>query len=61
MQFAEIQRELVHHLQTPANATVRIRVDIKAESPDGYDESQIRTVRENARALGFGEADFDEE
>ena len=61
MQFSEIQRELIHHLQTAANAKVRIRVDIEAENPDGYDESQIRTVRENAQSLGFRESDFDEE
>lgn len=61
MQFSEIQRELIHHLQTAANAKVRIRVDIEAKNSDGYDESQIRTVRENAQALGFRESDFDED
>ena len=59
LQFAEIQRELIHHLQTAANARVRIRVDIEAENADGYDEAGVRTVKENARALGFGEAEFD--
>jgi predicted AAA+ superfamily ATPase len=58
LQFAEIQRELIHHLQTAANAKVRIRVDIEAENPDGYGEKEVRTIRENASALGFGESDF---
>ena len=61
LQFTDIQKELIHHLQTAANATVTIRVDIEANNPDGYDEAQVRTVRENARALGFGDAEFDEE
>ena len=60
LQFAEIQRELIHHLQIAANARVRIRVDIEAVNPDGYAESVVRTVGENARTLGFGDAEFDE-
>ena len=59
MQFAEIQRELIHHLQNPANAKVRIRVDIEAENPDGYDENTERTVRENARGLGFDQSELE--
>ena len=59
MQFAEIQRELVHHLQTPANATVRICVDIEAENPDGFNENERRTITENARSLKFIQDDFD--
>lgn len=59
MQFAEIQRELVHHLQTPANAKVRIRVDIEAENPDGFNENERRTITENARSLKFIQDDFD--
>ena len=61
LQFTDIQKELIHHLQTAANANVRIRVDIEADNPDGYDEAQVRIVRENAQALGFRDAEFDEE
>ena len=61
MQFAEIQHELIRRLQTPANDTVRIRVDIAAENSDRYDESQTRKVRENAQALWFRAAEFNED
>lgn len=53
MKFTEIQREVLQHLQSAPNARLSVRIDIESENPDGYEEQTVRTVLENARALGF--------
>lgn len=58
--YDEIQKEVLNLLSTPG-ATMRIRLDIEVESPEGYDESTQRAVRENCGTLNFKQAEFDEE
>lgn len=61
LRVEEIQAEVLHHLALPSNAIVRVRLDIEALNPEGYGESEVRTVRENARSLGFSDSEFDSE
>jgi len=59
MDFATIQKEILHHLQAPANARLQLKLDIIAENPDGYGENEERIVKENARSLGFNQGEFE--
>lgn len=52
--------EILHHLGKAPAARVRVRVVVEAESPEGFDEAIRRTVQENAAALRFVEALFEE-
>ena len=36
-----------------AGARLDITIDIQATKPDGFDESEVRTIGENARVLKF--------
>jgi len=52
--------EILRHLEKAPAARVRVRLSIEAESPEGFDEAIRRTVQENAAALRFVEAVFEE-
>jgi hypothetical protein len=39
---------------------IEIVVEIRAEKPDGFEESTIRTVSENSRTLKFEQFRFEE-
>lgn len=51
LRFSSLITELVDLFATNANARVKIRVDIEAESPNGFDETTVRAARENAKVL----------
>jgi hypothetical protein len=38
---------------------VTVKLDIEAEAPQGFDENTVRAVRENAKTLGFAQAEFE--
>ncbi|MFW0796184.1 Swt1 family HEPN domain-containing protein [Gordonia sp. CPCC 205515] len=59
--FATIQQEILQYLSVAAGTTVEVRIEITATTPDGFDESTQRTVRENANTLGFDESGFEVE
>ncbi len=55
-----ILEEVLVHL-TGAGADVRLHLDIQAYKPDGFSDSVVNTVGENAATLGFSEKGFEEE
>jgi uncharacterized protein len=60
MAYDEIQKEILNLLSAPGT-TMRVRLDIEAEAPEGFDENTQRAVRENCGTLNFTQAEFDEE
>lgn len=52
-EFADIVDELILHFTGRPGVSVRITVEIQAESRAGFRESLQRTIRENAGTLGF--------
>jgi hypothetical protein len=57
--FADLVDELVIHFTERPGVNVQITVEIQAESAAGFDENLQRTIRENARALGFRDSGFE--
>ena len=59
LKFSEIMQEVVQHFSKDPQNKVKIKVDIEAESPGGFDEATVRTARENANTLNFDQANFE--
>jgi predicted AAA+ superfamily ATPase len=59
LKFSEIMQEVVQHFSKDPQNKVKIKVDIEAESPEGFDEATVRTARENAKTLNFDQANFE--
>jgi len=60
-QFADVMQEVVQHFSAQHGITVTISVEIEAIHPVGFDGKTQGTVRENARTLGFKQAEFEAE
>ena len=60
LDYAQLSREVLSHLVGDTGTNVRIRVEIEAERPAGFDEATIRTVGENAATLKCDQAGFEE-
>lgn len=58
--FANIQQEVLAHLEAADGVTLEVRIEITASTPDGFTEQQVRTVRENAAQLKFEDTGFEE-
>nr|WP_281378415.1 DUF499 domain-containing protein [Gordonia humi] len=56
--FTELYAEVLSHLA--ADGTLELRLEVTAENPGGFDDRTRRTVSENARTLGFEQAEFEE-
>ncbi len=52
--------EVLQHLAATPGVSLKVRVEIEAEAPDGFSEFQVRTVSENSSALKFDQAGFEE-
>lgn len=61
MDAAKIAEEIVQHFTAVYGTRVSIRLEVEAYSPQGLSDGVIRTVRENARSLGFSSAEFETE
>ena len=59
--FFEIMEEVVEHLGSDVNNSVKISIEIEADSPNGFDENIQRTVKENCRTLKFDTFEFEPE
>ena len=59
LDFSQIVEEVVAQFSALPGAKVRIKVDIEAESGDGFGDGTVRAVKENANTLKFKSADFD--
>ena len=58
-QFADVVDEIVQNFTTRTGVTVKISVEIQAESGVGFDASLQRTVKENSKVLKFKNSDFE--
>jgi predicted AAA+ superfamily ATPase len=59
LQFANIQKELIGLFTSDAGTKVRIKVDIEAENPQGFDETTVRAGKENGKTLGLDSSNFE--
>lgn len=59
LQFAKIQSELIGLFTANSATRVRIKVDIEAENPEGFDETTVRAGRENGKTLGLDSSNFE--
>jgi predicted AAA+ superfamily ATPase len=57
--LTDLDREVLQHLAADEDVELQISVEITATKPGGFADDKIRTVRENARALKFEQADFE--
>ncbi len=58
--FKKIADEVLAHLAATPGARLKVRVDIEAPTPSGFDASKVRTILENANALKFEQSEFEE-
>ena len=58
--FEKILNEVVQHLQETPRAKVKLTIEIEAEAPDGFDDTDVGVIRDNTRDLKFKVGGFDE-
>jgi predicted AAA+ superfamily ATPase len=61
MKIKEIYDEIISQLSKDADSSVRVSIDIYAESPKGFDDHTQRAVKENSKVLGLEEFEFDDD
>ena len=59
MRLVQIAEEIIATLAADPNAEVKVSVEIQATFPDGAKDLTKRAVSENARTLGFKNADWE--
>lgn len=59
MRFSELADEIICNLTSDPYAKVKITVEINAEFPQGAEDQTRRAVSENARSLGFKNAEWE--
>lgn len=60
-QFSELVQEVVQQFTEKRGVSVRIAIEIEAESSEGFDDGLQRAVRENCKVLNFKNAEFEED
>jgi hypothetical protein len=58
--FKKVTDEVLGPLGAVDGVRLRVTVEIEAVAPEGFDESKVRTVSENATTLKFEEAGFED-
>ena len=58
LDFKQVADEILAHLAR-TGVDLSVRIEIEAVKPDGFEESTIRTVRENATVLKFDQSGFE--
>lgn len=61
LEFSDVMQEVIQHFTKKQGTRVTIRVEIEAESKDGFDEALQRIVRENGNTMGFDDNEFAED
>ena len=51
--------EIIERLVSNPGTNVQIRIEISASNPDGFNDSTVRTIKENSRTLKFNNFDFE--
>ncbi len=59
--FQDIMDEIINQFTSDMNVNVKISVEIEAVTPNGFDESIQRSIKENCTVLKFDTAEFEEE
>lgn len=57
--FGKINAEVLQHLAAQPGVRLHVRIEIEAQAPQGFDDSRIRTVSENAATLKFDQSGFE--
>ena len=57
--FDKMAQEIISSLAGQHGTTLRVTIDIEAERPEGFTESTMRTVTENARTLKITDTGFE--
>ncbi|CCW13718.1 Swt1 family HEPN domain-containing protein [Rhodococcus aetherivorans] len=60
LEFKNIADEVLTHLRSGESTSVTVRIEIEATDSEGFNESRVRTVAENARTLKFDQSGFEE-
>lgn len=60
LEFKNLADEVLAHLRSGENTSVTVRIEIEATDSEGFNESRVRTVSENARPLKFDQSGFEE-
>jgi len=58
--FADIQHEVLAHLDAADGVQLEVRLEIVATAPAGFTEQQVRVVAENSKQLKFEQQGFEE-
>ena len=58
--FKRIADEVLVHLAAHQGARLSVRIEIEATADDGFDDSRVRTVSENAANLKFDQSAFED-
>ena len=59
MRLVEIADEIIAVLSADPNAEVTVRVELQAKFPEGAQDHTKRAVSENAKHLGFNNAEWE--
>ena len=57
--FGKVNTEVLQHLAAQAGVELHFRIEIEAHAREGFDDSRIRTVSENATTLKFDQSSFE--
>ena len=57
--FGKVNTEVLQHLAAQAGVELHLRIEIEAHAREGFDDSRIRTVSENATTLKFDQSSFE--
>jgi uncharacterized tellurite resistance protein B-like protein len=59
--FGRITSEVIQHLAAVEGVELEVRLEHIAVADNGFDESKVRTVSENAHTLRFEQSGFEAE
>lgn len=59
--FGKITSEVIQHLAAVDGVQLEVRLEITAVADNGFDESKVRTIRENSQTLRFEQSAFEAE
>ena len=59
IEFSDIVNEIVQQFTSRVGVEVKIHIDIRASTTDGFDEALQRTVKENCNVLKINTNEFE--
>ena len=60
LDFKNVADEVLAYLRSGEHTNVTVRIEIEATDSEGFNESRVRTVSENARTLKFDQSGFED-